>query len=293
MRELKRLPVQLGRAPSAAIEYLFATAYHDAFLSKRALHTLGQRSLTDRVAIYVMFPKSGLTKLHQNTINHLNEESYSPIVVVNGKLNGSERDSIISDCHLLIERENFGYDFGAYRTGLLQLASLSRAPEYVALINDSCWFPVEGSRNWLKEAEALNVDMASALTYSGSGWVKRVLEARGSSALGKSKCRKFHHCSFALLFSRVALDRDEFWRFWQRIHLSSDRRRTVKWGERALSTFLESNGFSMQTTLSEEQVAFALLRNGLQDIVSENDHPAYVCGAFLEKTFKFPFRKQR
>lgn len=291
LRELKRIPEQIYRAPTAAIEYLFATVYHDALLSKKAIHTPGQRSLTDRVAIYVVFPKSGLTKLHWSTINHLNVEGYSSIVVVNGTLSGPERESIICHCHLLIERKNFGYDFGAYRTGLLHVRSLSSTPEYVAIINDSCWFPVEGSRNWLKEAEALNVDMASALTHSGSGWLKRALKETKLDNEKSGVSRRFHHCSFALLFSKSALNRPEFWTFWKRLHLSSERRRTVKWGERALSAFIDLNGFSHGTTLSEAEVANRIVADARFQENYKDGHPAYFYGDFLVEAFGFQFKK--
>lgn len=292
LRELKRLVRQCFDAPSALGEYLFATKYYDKVLAKKTSFTTGTHSIGDRIAIYLIFPKFGVEEKHLHALRYITGAGYSAVVVVNGRLTPTEKDQILKSCSKLIERENFGYDFGGYREGLLFIRSLTVAPKFVAILNDSCWFPSNSNAHWLHEAESLNVELASALTFSGSGWVKRALASSGDSFhAGPKRSKRLHHCSFAILFSRAALERSDFWDFWKSLHLSSRRDRTVKWGERALSAFAVKNNLTQASTLPEQVVARALFANLGEAVLNEREHPAYKHSNLLVDHFGFAFRK--
>jgi lipopolysaccharide biosynthesis protein len=294
LRELKRLVRQFIDAPSALGEYLFATKYYDKVIAKKTSITTGTISISDRIAIYVIFPKCGVEEKHLHALRYINGAGYSAVVVVNGRLANAEKEELLQLCSKLIERENFGYDFGGYREGLLFIRSLTVAPKFVAILNDSCWFPSNSNANWLHEAESLNVELASALTFSGSGWVKRALASSGDSFhAGPRRSKRLHHCSFAILFSRAALERSDFWDFWRSLHLSSRRDRTVKWGERALSEFAVKNNLTQASTLPEQVVARALFANLGEAVLNENEHPAYKYKSFLVSRLNFQFYKVR
>ncbi|MCZ8085551.1 MAG: hypothetical protein O9289_20380 [Rhodobacteraceae bacterium] len=292
LREIKRLVRQCLDVPSALGEYLFATKYYDKVLAKKTSFTTGTHSIGDRIAIYLIFPKFGVEEKHLHALRYITGAGYCAVVVVNGRLTPTEKDQILKSCSKLIERENFGYDFGGYREGLLFIRSLTVAPKFVAILNDSCWFPSNSNANWLHEAESLNVELASALTYSGPGWVRRAISSHnGPHRKDNEQSRRFHHCSFAILFSRTALERPEFWRFWKNLHLSSRRARTIKWGERALSHFATQNNLTQGSTLPEDAVANELLAKFGQEIITERDHPAYKYSEFLVSSLGFSFTK--
>jgi len=54
----------------------------------------------------------------------------------------------------VIERPNFGYDFGGYRDGILLLEAWGIAPERLLILNDSIWMPLAPNSTLIDRFEA-------------------------------------------------------------------------------------------------------------------------------------------
>lgn len=246
-RELKRFGRNLAAAPAYSLRWLTATAYHDRILTRGRRTWDGAVPMGDRVAIYLIFPQDGLLPSHRRAILHLQSSGYAPLIVSNGPLTDADRAQVLRSCFRLIERTNFGYDFGGYRDGILSLAADLGRLDRLVLVNDSTWFPLPGTEDWLPASEQLGVDFAGAVW---TGAVRRVApDAFGSIAWKVDKARRnFHYASFALNIAGPILHDPGFLRFWKGFRLSQDKNRTVRRGEIGLTAWVMRHGFTHAAT---------------------------------------------
>lgn len=234
--------------PPKIIRRLFATPYYDLVLSKQTRTHIGKIAWSPRAAVFLIFPRTGLKPSHLATLRYLAAKGYAAVVVSNIPLSEGDRASVLDHCHRLIERPNFGYDFGGYRDGILSLRNDFERLESLVLLNDSCWFPLPGTSDWLEDARALGVDFAGAASNYGV-----TPQPPGSYSLGawtyRSDNPDFHYCSFALRISQRLLRDTGFQRFWTGFGLTNDKLEVVQRGEVGLSQWIIRNGFSHACTL--------------------------------------------
>lgn len=201
-----------------------------------------------RVAIYLVFPSDGLQPSHFSALRYIASSGYAPLVVSNLPLSEGDRAVMLPHCWRLIERPNYGYDFGGYRDGVLFLEDQLAELDKLALLNDSAWFPLPGGEDWLKQAEALDVDFAGAASNYGIGRVQAIDYETIEWRYVPSH-KNFHHCSFALLIGRSILGDAGFKRYWRGFRLSRDKKRTVRRGEIGLTQWVIKRGYSHADTL--------------------------------------------
>lgn len=230
-----------------AFNDLFATPWQDHVLSRKRRLTTGALAAGPKLAIYLIFPRSGLLASHRQAIRHLSANGYTPLVVSNSPLGDADRDSLVSEVAAIIERANFGYDFGGYRDAVLWFGPRLGTLERLAILNDSSWFPLPTGRNWLAEAEALGTDFGAA---TSSGAVDRpppweYEEIRWT--VDKAR-RNFHYASYALSFSGRILADPAFLDFWRRLKLVQAKNRTVRRGEIGLTRWVIEHGYSHGAT---------------------------------------------
>ncbi|MEM9670731.1 MAG: rhamnan synthesis F family protein [Pseudomonadota bacterium] len=233
--------------PEALLSFLFAKPYYDLILSKKRRTFHGKVEQKDRIAIYLFYPKKGLLKSHQRSIEYLQRAGYAPLLVCNATLNEADRQTVLNHCWRYIERPNFGYDFGGYRDGILSIRSELRSLDRLLLTNDSTWFPLPKAMDWIAESEALNVDYAAAAW----AWAVKAKDPKDFEDIqwqvDKNR-RNFHYASYALNISSAILATDDFFKFWKRFRLSNDKKRTVRRGEIGLTHWVIRNGFSHGAT---------------------------------------------
>lgn len=232
----------------AGAETLAATPLHDLRAARRSLRRSGARNRGDRVAIYVIFPRDGLEGSHLLAIRALAGAGYAPFVVSNAPLSPTDRDALTGEVWRYVERPNFGYDFGAYRAAILDLAPDLATLKALVLTNDSIWFPLPGAACWLAQAEALGTDLAGGA--SNYAVEPPPLDGYRTAAWRYDPGRpQFHYCSFALRLGSKVLADPHFLRFWRDFRLSDDKIRTVQRGEIGFSQWLIRSGFSHGATL--------------------------------------------
>lgn len=251
--------------PPWLIERLFATPYYDLVLSRQRTIHRGAVDWTPRAVVFLIFPRTGLLRSHLQALRYCVRKDCAPVVVSNLPLTEADRKAVLPHCHKLIERPNFGYDFGGYRDGMLSLLGDFDRLEFLALFNDSCWFPVPGASDWLDDARALQVDFVGAASnygmtpqmpgnYKDTGW--------SYSAANTG----FHYCSFALLFSQKLLRDRRFKRYWTRFPLSNNKLEVIKQGEVGLSRWVIEHGYSHASTLDIEHIDADFERASLERI---------------------------
>lgn len=246
-REALRLVKQTNAAPGKIYDKFLSTPIHDLLKRGHVQRFDGELPRIDRVAIYLVFPSSGLLPSHKLAIEHLKACGYAPLVVSNLPLSEPDCGWLSRNTYKFLIRPNIGYDFGGYREGVLTLADEIKGLQYLAFFNDSTWFPVPGSKDWLPQAEALGVDYASAASSFGIPPV-RFDDFRKIKWQLDVKIRNFHYCSYALLVRKEILQSRAFWRYWKFLPLTADKQRVVRAGEIGLTKFVLRNGFSHGST---------------------------------------------
>jgi hypothetical protein len=240
-REIGRVLRQIAGFSAMAGEYLLATRRHDRTLRPAQVRTIGCVPRTDKAAIYVVFPRHGVQASHAESLRYIASRGYSPVTVSNLALDPADRAALARQSSLLIERANFGYDFGAYREGVLSLEKELPTLRRLVLLNDSCWFPLPGSRDWLTLAEGSGLDYVGAASNYA---IDPPDVARFESLEWRQDRtrRSFHYCSFALSMSAALISDPDFLRFWRGFHLSDVKSRTVRRGEIGLTQWAIRRG---------------------------------------------------
>lgn len=222
------------------------TRYYDAVLSRRRRTHLGVHPARPRVAIYLIFPRAGLMASHLRTLNYLVQKDIAPLIVSNLPLTERDRSLALEHCWMLIERPNFGYDFGGYRDGVLALSDKISKLDRLFLMNDSCWFPVPHCEDWIDQVDVLGVDFAGAVSNFG---VAPTADYRQCIWHYVTTRPDFHYCSFALAISSRLLQDARFLAYWERLPLTNDKFMVVRQGEVALSQLVLKLGYSHGATL--------------------------------------------
>lgn len=282
-RELARLGPQILASPTALANFFLSTPYYDRVLAKQRLITEGGRPLTDKVGIYLVFPSSGLRASHLQAVHYLLDGGYAPLVVSNQPLLPEDRARLVPLCWRLIERPNFGYDFGGYRDGILSVGTRLASLDRLVLLNDSAWFPLPGGYDWLSRAEAAREDYCAAI------WANAVKHPNPEHyrdirwVVNKNR-RNFHYASFALSLSSRILRDPDFLPFWQNFRLTGRKHKAVRRGEVGLTRWVIDHGFSHAATTELTDLDKILrdlpddrVRLLLDHLLTPNDHQMADC----------------
>ncbi len=225
-----------------------ALQYWLARRSGAVKHTQGTQHPAERIAIYVMYPQQGLRTSHLHALRAILDCGYVTLVVSNLPLTELEREKLAPLVWKMLERPNFGYDFGAYREGIQTVAPMLAGLQRLVLMNDSVWFPLPGGADWPLKAEAIGTDVVGAVSNCGVA-MPEPSALDGFRRVYDPGLPEFHYCSFAFSFGPQALSDPAFQRFWARIRLTNNKFHTVLRGEVALSRALISARLSHSETL--------------------------------------------
>jgi hypothetical protein len=273
-REARRIRGQLLGAPRALFDHLVMPAWHERVLRARVRVTPGALAEAPRVAIYLMFPALGVQPSHLRSLRYLAAAGYAPLVVSNLAVEGAAREQLLGQCWQLMERPNFGHDFGGYREAMLWLAPRLGGLERLCIFNDSSWFPLPGARDWLADAEALGADVVGASAHHGTRMFPpdRLDEVRWHY---DSTRADFHYGSFALLLRDAVLRDAGFLGFWRGYRPRNRKSWTIRHGEVGFTQWAMSAGHSHAATmdvgrLHEEIAALddAALQRFVEDMTS-------------------------
>ncbi|WP_157084251.1 rhamnan synthesis F family protein [Sediminimonas qiaohouensis] len=245
-REVRRI----GSVPArglrgALIEQPRQWVYDHRVEQLHRLHT-GHGTLTERVAVLVLFQPNGVAPSVQLTLDHLAAEDWSVLVVSNAPLGKTDAAMLMERSALVLERPNVGYDFGGYRAGFRLLASIGHRPTRLILMNDSTWFPLREADDTLRRMEGLGAAMA--------GHIFKTEEGRGCD----------HLESHLLMFSPEALGHSALARFWRGYVMSDDRVATIWRGEKGLTQEMLRAGLEVEG-LIDHDIFLARLRE-LDDV---------------------------
>lgn len=212
------------------------TRLHD--LRARPLHIAGTVARSRRLAIYAIYPRTGVAPSHLRALRHLNAQGYAPLVVSSLPLSEADLSLLRPLAWQIIIRPNFGYDIGGYRAAILWLGEGLTSLDRLLLTNDSVFWPVGRGRDWLEVATAMPAapDLVGAISNCGT--------VPGAAWGIDETAADFHYCSFALSLGPVILSDPDFLGFWRRMRLTDRKVQMVERGEVAFSQWAIRAGHS-------------------------------------------------
>lgn len=245
-RELVRAARKALKLPPELLRRVYFRRYYDWILSHQIKRSSGTLTLGSEIAIYLIFPKSGILPSHISALKQMVAAKISPIVVSNQPLGTDDKTAISPYCALIIERPNFGYDFGGYRDGVLEVANRFETLDRLWLLNDSVWmFPRQST--WFDDARELNVDFAAATSNFAMARVDAA-DFRDITWKFQVTHRNFHYASYALGVGSAILKDPNFLKYWRKLEIRNDKTRTVRRGEIGLSKWVLKHGYSHRAT---------------------------------------------
>lgn len=253
-RELQRLHRYGAGWFGELVRKLYFRRYYDLVTSRAIRRTIGTGSLQREVAIYLIYPETGLLESHLFMLRELQRDGISTIVVSNLPLSDHDRDQLQKIATRIIERPNVGYDFGGYRDGILEIAEILPTLHRVWLLNDSVWM-VSQPTSWFEQARTMKKDFVGA-TSSFSILRKSLL---GTKRFDASNYRKivwkhrpdnpnFHYGSYALCIGKAILQDPRFLKYWRKLEIRNKKNQTVRRGEIGLSQWVLKHSYSHAAT---------------------------------------------
>lgn len=236
-RELSRLGQQLRAIPEAVSEP-FARRRHDKALARGFPITEGALPPAAKVALVLCWQPKGVAASTLAMLDHLAANGYSPLVISNAPIGAADQQALQTRSWRIVERPNFGYDFGGYRDGLLLLRRWGVRPERLVILNDSIWFPLWPDDRTLARAEAASFDVTGTILRERDG--VRFLESYFFSIRG------------------AVLDHPGFRAFWDGLRLTSNKYKVIRRGERGFGVALARSGISFGPLFPRESFDAAL-----------------------------------
>lgn len=177
------------------------------------------------LCIFAHFDKHDMIDDHVvNYIKNLYECGYDIIFVsTSEKMQIYELNKIRDFTSMQIIRKNEGYDFGSYRTGLIQCNNLENY-ESLVLTNDSVFAPIISLKNALEIMKNKKYDM----------W-----------GMTDNYEISYHIQSYFIYFSKKVLSHPNFQDFFAQIHVLDNKHEIIERYEVGMSKFYNNLGFSL------------------------------------------------
>lgn len=258
-RELGRLKQQLLAFPEAVYEP-FARWHHDRTRADRLRVVPGAVPGCNKVAIFLLYQPGGVAPSSSATCEHLTRFGYAPLVISNAQLSQQDRQRLQRVAWQVVERPNFGYDFGGYRDALWLLQRWGNKPHRLVLMNDSIWFPAVADDRSLIAMENMPSDVTG------------MFQIDSSEPTSFRRERAPFLASFFLMFNERALGSEAFQQFWRRYRNTSNKYKTIRRGERSLSYALGDSGLRLGSLFCRgdfEQWLVSLPPEQIQRLLSE------------------------
>ncbi len=210
-----------------------------------------------KVAVFVIFATG--SKIPGYVFHHLEalkRTGFDVVVISNNrKIGDRSMDRLCRTASVVLRRYNMGYDFGAYRDGILYALNEFPDAREILLVNDSVFGPLTDLSTLFERARNLSGDVVGLIDSA---------EIR------------YHFQSFWLLFREGALRLPAFRRFWERMPYLKDKSAVVQAFETGLVTRFEEMGLECEPIFSSlelvrRSIPFleAKQRDLLQDLTSD------------------------
>lgn len=230
--------------------------YYDTFLRKEIRLTEGNQPVKADIAVVLLYQPDGLLPSTFHQLSYFLQNDIAPVVVTNAALSEADRTRLEELSYLIIERPNFGYDFGGYRDAILELLDREVEIRNLFVLNDSIWFPVRDDCTLIETARSSEADLF------GIFYTK------------KSKREShWHFHSFFYRFGPQLVASAAFRDYWKKMPLYQGAKRLViRQFEIKLTAVFKSKGFSTGSLYDAEDIQKASQMLGPEKTVEFVDY---------------------
>ena len=266
-RELLRLIEQIRNLPLNLIEPAQRWQYDRNRWSQIKVHGTATTT-SQKYCVLLIYQPGNIAKSLLTTCNFMATKGYNVLVVANGGLTDESRILISPHVWRVLERPNFGYDFGGFRDAIHFLNREAITPEFLILMNDSVWFPMCTETQVIERLEASEHDVTGLLLHVPS---RNEFGKQRRRVLKKRKLAE-HIESYITMVSRATACHEAFRHFWKDYPQTSSKTLTIRRGEIGFSVAMAAAGISVG--------ALSRRKTFLAEIETRPD-------AFLEKTLQY------
>lgn len=199
----------------------------------------------NRILFYVHFNKKD--KLAKHVIYQIKKlrPVYENIIFIsNSKLNLKDQYSISRYTNRVIQRENRGYDFAAWRDGIKSEGwDKIRTFNSVTFMNDTCFGPLYDMNEIFNTMENDGADFWGMTDHTFTEF----------GMPGTDECIPRHIQSYFMVFTQKVVKSKEFFQFWNNIEDFKDVFNVIQKYETRITGVLEAAGFRSSTLINTDQ----------------------------------------
>lgn len=210
---------------------------HDRDRDQRIILTEGDCPPSPDVAVLLIFQPGGVLASTLAELDHFLAKGFAPVVVSNTLLAAHDLELLRGRCHLILQRPNYGYDFGGYRDGILTLLDRHTPIRNLVVKNDSIWFPLSADCNLLDRARASEADLFGIFL---------------------NDAKHLHIQSYFYHFGPRILASPFFEEYWRGLVVSDNKHMVVHRCEMLLTKAFSAKGFSVEPVYQIADVRAAM-----------------------------------
>jgi hypothetical protein len=248
-REAVRIGVQASQFPWFVFGTILRNRY-DRDRGRLVRVKRGEQALHPDVAVILIYQPKGILASFIDELRHFDANGFSTVVVSNAPLDDENRSRLAAHAHLVIERPNYGYDFGGYREGIMTLAERGIRPRNLVVKNDSVWFPLRPGCDFLKRAVAEPCDLYGI--YSNTRY---------------AQTRKHHLQSYFYRFGPRLAASEHFARYWEYLTMTNNKHMVIRQNEMKLTGHFGSLGYSSAALIDYDILREATFRLSDADLL--------------------------
>ena len=215
----------------------------------RAAGSIVQRGKAGRfpdIALLLLYAPEGVPEDYDRMLDYLESQEVARVVIAHSPLTDEDRARLLAKSHLLIERPNFGYDFGGYRAGVMTLLDLGYDLCNLFIMNDSIWFPLHS-----------DCDLIEAARKDQSDLYGIYMNHRPKSP------HRSHLQSYFYRFGPRITKHDDLELFWRSLITYNNKDLTVRRNEMKLTHWFQERGYCIGYRYDISDLQNALLNLNL------------------------------
>ncbi|MDO6591646.1 MULTISPECIES: rhamnan synthesis F family protein [Rhodobacterales] len=198
----------------------------------------------------------------------MKSRGYNVVMVANGGLQDSARKNAVANVWRLLERPNFGYDFGGFRDAIHFLQQQKISPKNLVLMNDSVWFPMWSGSKVIERLEDSDLDVTGLLFHVPT----RNEYPDTKYRVNHVRMRAEHIESYVTMVPVSTYKHPAFQRFWDSYEQTDSKLLTIKRGEVGFSRAMDEAGLTVG--------ALSRRKSFLHEVCKRSDQ-------FIEQTLRY------
>lgn len=206
-----------------------------------------------RIALYVHYDKKDIICQEDlDYLKSLNEFVEEIIFITNSDISNFEKNKVSSFVSKIIQRENVGYDFGAWKDVILSLGfPYLEKFDQLLLVNNSCYCRSYDFKDIFKKMESECVDF----------WGITLFPYLDDGEYIHKSCIDEHIQSYFQVFGKEVIKSEAFHEFWKSVKNYTNLIEVIANCETILTKKLSDAGFKYDVFIKETRIMSEILGN--------------------------------